>query len=92
MCTAPRYTDQCSSFLGLLFMDGQPPFFERYIVNSASVRFREWDFFPDPNIRREELKAFELSELRKQEFDINNKILLDPDQRGPVSRDRPSPQ
>lgn len=78
--------------MGLLFMDGEPPFFERYMVNSASVSFREWDFFPDPNIRREELKAFELEELQKQQFDIRDKILLDSGQRKPAFRNKTAPE
>jgi hypothetical protein len=61
-------------------MDGEPPFFERYSINSASVVFRDWDYFPDPNIARNESKEFILQEQRKNDFKIEGKILPKQDQ------------
>jgi hypothetical protein len=51
-------------------MDGQPPFFERYTINSASVVFRDWDFFPDPHIKKNEKRDFKIQEKRKLDFKI----------------------
>ena len=56
-------------------MDGQPPFFERYSINSASVIFRDWDYFPDPNIARSEKKEFKLQEERRTDFKLEGKVL-----------------
>ena len=68
-------------------MDGEPPFFERYTINSASVLFKDWDFFPDPNIRINELKQVRKAEEMKKnppkfiEVDMNPKLKMDEDTR-----------
>lgn len=60
--------------MGLLFTDGQPPFFERYNINSASIVFKEWDNFPNPNIRKQEIKEFKKKQYERPEFNIQEKL------------------
>jgi hypothetical protein len=55
-------------------MDGLPPFFERFMINSVSVVFREWDFFPNPNIRKAERLAMRQSNPEFVEFDLESKL------------------
>ena len=64
--------------MGLVFNDGLPPFFTRYAVNSASVRFVDKEWFEDPNIQRNlRKKEAELEELASK-VTLKNKMEFDP--------------
>ena len=56
-------------------MDGKPPYFERYSINSASVLFKEWEEFPDPNLLKEYKKQLRFEKDEAAEFRIATKTL-----------------